>query len=147
MSGNQRLSGIILVVTGIVVAVHTVVEPLYHVSTEGSPYSPLWTYINWLTLLSIALGVFYSYIRTKDAGGAGGDGPVTRESLVACIQLYGFLFVGILFLWNWIQLFSPEYTAVAAEVNSVVWIFIDATVPLLTVPLGLHLCCGTGKSQ
>ena len=147
MSGNQRLSGIVLIVTGIVVAVHTVVEPLYHVSTADSPYSPLWTYINWLMLLSIALGVFYSYIRTKDAGGAGGDGPVTREYLVACIQLYGFLFVGIVFLWNWFQLFSPEYTAIGADAGSIVWIFIDAALPLLTVPLGLYLWRGIGKSQ
>ena len=76
----------------------TVVESLDHVSTEDSPYSPLWTRINRLMVLAIVLAVIYSYIRTKDADGAGGDGPVTREYLVANLQLYGFLFVGILFL-------------------------------------------------
>lgn len=139
MSGIQRFFGIVLMVTGIVVAVHTVVEPLYHVSSEDSPYSPLWTHINRLMLLSIVLGVIYSYIRTKNAGSAGDDGPVTREYLVANIQLYGFLFVGILFLWNWFQLSSPAYTAIGADAHSLVWAFIDAALPLLTVTLGLHL--------
>ncbi len=147
MSGIQRLFGIVLMVTGIVVAVHTVVEPLYHVSSEELPYSPLWTHINRLMLLSIVLGVIYSYIRIKGAGGAGGAGPVTREYLAASVQLYGFLFVGILFLWNWFQLSNPEYSVIGADVHSLVWAFIDAALPLLTVTLGLHLWRVTGKSR
>ena len=143
MNGIHRLSGIALIAIGIVVAVHTIIEPLYHVSSEDYPYSPLWTQINWLTALSIVLGVTYSAIRTRDAGG---DGPVSREYLAANLQFYGFLFVGILFLWNWFQLFSPGYTATAAAVRSLVWVFIDAAQPLLAVTLGLHLVRGAGRS-
>ena len=38
----KRISGAVLVVMAVVVAVHTIVEPLYYTSTEESPYSPAW---------------------------------------------------------------------------------------------------------
>ena len=143
MSSLRRFFGIVLMVIGIVVAVHTVIEPLYYISGEDSPYSPAWTYINLLMVLSIILGVFYSYIRTRDAGN---DALVTREYLVSNIQLYGFLFVGIAFFWNWFQLSNDRYTAIGTDVHALVWLFIDAALPLLTVTLGLHLVRGAGRS-
>ena len=39
----KRISGIYLVAMAVAVAVHTVVEPLYHASGPGQPYSPFWT--------------------------------------------------------------------------------------------------------
>ena len=36
----KRISGAVLVAMALVVAVHTVVEPLYYTSTAESPYSP-----------------------------------------------------------------------------------------------------------
>ena len=38
----KRISGVVLVVMAVVVAVHSIVEPLYYTSTEESPYSPVW---------------------------------------------------------------------------------------------------------
>ncbi len=143
MSSLRRFFGIVLMVTGIVVAVHTVIEPLYYVSSEEAPYSPAWTYINLLMVLSIVLGVFYSYIRTRDAGS---DTLVTREYLVANIQLYGFLFVGIMFFWNWFQVSNDRYTSIGIDVHALIWLFIDAALPLLAVTLGLHLARGAGRS-
>ena len=37
----RRACGLFLVLVAVAVAVHTVVEPLYHASTETQPYSPL----------------------------------------------------------------------------------------------------------
>ena len=42
----RRIAGVVLIVVGVVVAVHTVVEPLYYVSTEASPDSPIWSIID-----------------------------------------------------------------------------------------------------
>ncbi len=46
MDTFRRIVGVVLIVTAVVVAVHTVIEPLYYTSTEASPYSPHWGKIN-----------------------------------------------------------------------------------------------------
>ena len=88
------------------------------------------------------LGVIFGYVRTRAIGLEGGRAPINRAYLVANLQLYGFLFVGILFFCNWFNLLSPEFTAAGADTTALVWIFIDAALPLLSVPLGLHLARG-----
>ncbi len=137
----KRISGVILIVMAVVVAVQTIVEPLYHTSSEGQPYSPLWSIIGWLMILPIALGLIYGYLRKKDVDSEGG-GAVTREFLAANTQFYGFLFVGILFLWNWFNQLSPGFTAIGADTVTLVWIFVDAALPLLSGAMGMFLLRG-----
>ena len=137
----KRISGVILIVMAVVVAVQTIGEPLYHTSSEGQPYSPLWSIIGWLMILPIALGVIYGYLRKKDVDSEGG-GAVTREFLAANTQFYGFLFVGILFLWNWFNQLSPGFTAIGADTVTLVWILVDAALPLLSVAMGMFLLRG-----
>ena len=36
----KRIVGVVLIAIGAVVAVHTIIEPLYHVSSAASPYKP-----------------------------------------------------------------------------------------------------------
>ena len=137
----KRISGVILIVMAVVVAVQTIVEPLYHTSSEGQPYSPLWSIIGWLMMLPIALGLIYGYLRKKDVDSEGG-GAVTREFLAANTQFYGFLFVGILFLWNWFNQLSPGFTAIGADTVTLVWILVDAALPLLSGAMGMFLLRG-----
>ena len=134
----KKICGVYLFAVAILVAVHTVVEPLYHASGPGQPYSPFWTIVNPLTALAIVLGAVFSYSRKRGAGGGAGE-AVTREFLVANTLFYGFLFVGILFFWNWFNLLSPAFTAIGDETVSLVWIVIDAGVPLLAGAAGIHL--------
>ena len=131
----KKLCGVYLIVVAVLLAVHTVVEPLYHESGPGQPYSPLWAIVNPLTALAIVLGVIFNFTRKQ---GAGGD-AVTREFLVSSTLFYGFLFVGIMFFWNWFNLLSPAFTAIGDETVSLVWIVVDAGVPLLAGVTGLHL--------
>ena len=49
MERLTRIVGGVLLATGAVVAVHTIIEPLYHVSSTASPYSPMWRIIDPLT--------------------------------------------------------------------------------------------------
>lgn len=139
MDTLKRLSGIFLVLVAIAVAVHTIVEPLYHVSAQGQPYSPLWEILDPLMALAIALGVLFGYRRKKAADREDGSAAVTREFVAANVQFYGFLFVGILFFWNWFILLSPTFTAAGEDTISLVWILIDATLPLLTGAMGMFL--------
>lgn len=142
MNTLKRLSGIFLVLVAIAVAIHTIVEPLYHVSAQGQPYSPLWDILDPLMALAIALGVLFGYRRKKAADREDGSAGVTREFVAANVQFYGFLCVGILFFWNWFILFSPTFTAAGADTISLVWILIDATLPLLTGAMGMFLLRG-----
>ena len=138
----KRISGVILVAMAFVVAVHTVVEPLYHGSTTAQPYSPVWDTLNPLMVLTIALGLIFSCIRKRAVDGEGGRAPVTREYLAANTLFFGFLFVGILFLWNWFNLLSPAFAAIGSETVSLVWIIIDASLPLLSGAMGIFLLRG-----
>ena len=118
MNAIRPIVGLILVAVGIVVAVHTIIEPLYHVSSEANPYSPVWSFINPLTALAVILGVIFSCLRTRAIARKGGGAPISRAYLAANVQLYGFLFVGILFFWNWFNLLSPGFTAIGADTAS-----------------------------
>ena len=146
MDTLKRISGIFLVLMAVAVAVHTVVEPLYHTSSKGQPYSPLWDILDPLMALAIALGVIFGYLRKKEVDSEGGSGAVTREFVVANAQFYGFLSVGILFFWNWFILLSPAFTTVGADTASLVWILIDATLPLLAGAMGMFLLRGSRDS-
>ena len=80
-----------------------IIEPLYHVSSEANPVSLIWGLIDPMTALAVVVGVIFGYARTRAVGYAGGGAPISREYLVANLRLYGFVFVGILFLLELVQ--------------------------------------------
>jgi len=131
----KKICGLYLFAVAVLVAVHTVVEPLYHASGPDQPYSPFWTIVNPLTALAIVLGTVFSYMRKTGAGGE----TVTREFLAVNTLFYGFLFVGIMFFWNWFNLMNPAFTAIGDDTVSLVWIVVDAGVALLAGATGIHL--------
>ena len=135
----KRIGGIFLVLVAVTVAVHTVVEPLYHTSVDGQPYSPLWTILDPLMVAAVAVGVIFAWPRKRAAGGQRDGDTVTRAWLAANTWFYGLLFVAILLLWNWFNLLSPRYTAPPDSAVSIVWIIIDALLPLLLASLGISL--------
>ena len=61
----KRIVGVILLIAAIVLAVHTIVEPLYFdSSTTGSGYNEsVWAMINSLTAFAVVLGVVFGYVR------------------------------------------------------------------------------------
>ena len=137
---GQRIGGIFLLVVAVAVAVQTVVEPLYHASKEGQPYSPLWSVLDPLMVVAVAVGVLFAWLRKRAAGGGGrGSDVVTRAWLAANTWFYGLLAVAILLLWNWFNLLSPRFTAIGDETASLVWIIIDTLLPLLLGSLGISL--------
>ena len=94
-----------------------------------------------LEALAVVLGVICCYIRKRSVA-YDGEAPITRECLAAHALFYGFLFVGILFFWNWFNLLSPEFTTVGTDTSDLVWGFINAALPLLAGTLGLALLRG-----
>ena len=137
MAALKRVIGVVLIIIAAIVAIHTVIEPVYHTSTEDSPYSSIWDIINWLSLISILLGLIFGYIRMSraDANSSG------QEFLAANTQFYGFMFVAIIFLWNWfgISKVGSDFTAVGNDPRTMVWIIFHAILPLLNGAMGVHL--------
>ena len=75
----KRIAGVVLIIAAVVLAVHTVVEPLYFDSnTTGSGYNEsVWALINSLTAFAVVLGVVFGYART---GGNRRDPKAARRS-------------------------------------------------------------------
>lgn len=142
----HRIVGVFLIIAALIVAVHTVIEPLYHTSSDvpgTSPYSPQWTWINYITVVGVLIGILYA-LRRKRGARLEKDSPVTVGYLAANVVFYGFLFVGILFFFNWFGLLRREhFTAVDPAATSIIWIIVDAGFPLLAGALGYSLCCGS----
>ena len=145
MDTLKRISGLFLVLMAIAVAVHTVVEPLYHASSKEQPYSPLWEILDLLMAVAIVLGLLFGYARKKGVDSEGSSAGVTREFVAANVQFYGFLSVGIMFFWNWFILYSPAFTVIGEDTVSLVWILIDATLPLLMGATGMFLLRGNNN--
>ena len=137
----NRILGLALIVMAIAVAVHTVVEPLYHVSEPGQPYSPFWMLLDPPMVLAWAVGTIFAYLRKRAVDREGGE-TVTREYLAANVLFYGFLAVGILLLWSYFNLLNPNYAPAGADASSVLWMLIDATLPLLLGAMGVNLLRG-----
>lgn len=144
----KRITGAYLLLVAVAVAAHTVLEPLYYVSTEANPYSPFWNILNPCMALAIVLAIVFGHLRMKRVEREGADAPVTRGYLCANTLYFGTLFVGILFFWSWFNLWSPEFTAIGASAVSLTWIVIDAALPLLLGATGAYLlgwgCWGKG---
>ena len=87
------------------------------------------------------LGLIFGYMRKRDADAAD-ETAVTREFLTANTIFFGFLFIGIMFFWNWFNLLSPAFNAVGPDAIALAWIIIDAGLPLLAGALGIHLALG-----
>ncbi len=137
MEGLKRFIGIVLIVIAAIVAIQTIIEPVYHTSTDESPHSSAWDIINWLSAISIILGLIFGYIRMSRVGA---DSSV-QEFIAANTLFYGFIFTAILFFWNWFGImgFASDFTAVGMDTRSLVWILFDAILPPLNIAMGIHL--------
>lgn len=137
MAALKRIIGVVLIVIAAIIAIQTVFEPIYHTSTEESPYSSAWDYINPISAISIILGVIFGYIRMSRAGA---DSSV-QEFIAANTMFYGFMFAAIIFFWNWFGVsdIGSGFTGAGHNTQSLVWILIDATLPLLNGAMGMHL--------
>ena len=137
MEAFKRFIGIVLIVIAAIVAIQTILEPVYHTSTDDSPYSSAWDIINWLSAISIILGLIFGYIRMSRIGA---DSSV-QEFIGANTLFYGFIFVAIMFFWNWFGImgFASDFTAVSHSTRGLVWILFDAILPPLNIAMGISL--------
>ena len=142
----KRIAGWGLIAMAFAVAIHTVIEPLYHVSTAAQPYSPFWLILDPLMVLALVAGTFFAYQRKRAVDREGDNAPVSRSYVAANTLFYGFLAVGILLLWSYLNLLSPDYDPTGRDATSVVWMLVDASLPLLLGAMGVSLA-GRGRAR
>ena len=137
MESLKRVIGIVLIVIAAIVAIQTIIEPIYHTSTDDSPHSSAWDIINWLSAISIILGLIFGYIRMSHIG----ENSSVQEFIGANSLFYGFIFVAIIFFWNWFGIsgVGSDFTAVSMDTRSLVWILFDAILPPLNIAMGISL--------
>lgn len=143
MAALKKVIGVVFIIVAAIVAIHTVIEPLYYTSTTDNPYSPVWKNINIIMAISIVLGLIFSCLRLVQIN----ENSSVQEFIAGNTLFYGFIFIGILFFWNWFGIPKVKvFTAAGPETRSIVWIIVDATLPLLNGVLGIHLL-RTGNSK
>ena len=137
MESLKRVIGIVLIVIAAIVAIQTIIEPVYHTSTDDSPHSSAWDYINPLSAISIILGLIFSCIQMSRLS----ENSSVQEFIGANSLFYGFIFVAIIFFWNWFGISSvgSDFTAVGMDTRSLIWILFDAILPPLNIAMGISL--------
>ena len=137
MESLKRVIGIVLIVIAAIVAIQTIIEPVYHTSTEDSPHSSAWDYINPLSAISIIVGLIFSCIHMSRLS----ENSSVQEFIGANSLFYGFIFVAIIFFWNWFGIsgVGSDFTAVGMDTRSLIWILFDAILPPLNIAMGISL--------
>ena len=146
MDGIMKVIGVFLIIVAAVVAIHTVIEPLYYTSTEDQPYNDsVWLYINILSAISLVLGLLISYSRKNKID----DSSSVQEFITANALFFGFIIASVFFFWNWFGLINPgqDYAPTKSDTGSTVWIIFDAILPCLNGALGAHLLRSSGTSD
>ena len=129
-------AGWALILVGLTVAVHMVIEPLYHVTDPKMPVNFVWEAINPALAAAILLGCGAAYVLKRRTEG---DGTVSRAWIAANVHFYGFLAVAMLFFWNWFNVLNPAFAGTHPAVVSATWTVIDVAMPLLSLSLGRRL--------
>ena len=135
----KKVIGIFLILAGIAVAGHLIVEPLYHTSTGTAPSSPLWQVFHPIVIAAIVFTLIFGYVRKRDVEQVGGDAMVTREFLAANVIFYGSLVVGVLYFWNWFNDISPAFTAIGGDVVTITWTIVGVALLPLSVATGVSM--------
>ena len=135
----NRISGIYLIAVAVAVAVHTVVEPFYHTYNVADMYGAIWGVLDVFMAVALVLGLIFGYVHKSAVDSEGNSGSVSREFFIANTLFYGFLFVSILFFWNWFTHLNPGAPPPPAGKVLIVWLLVDAALPLLAGAMGMHL--------
>ncbi len=132
----RKLSGIVLGIISLVVAVHFIATPIYE---DAVDIGQVWDVMNWFMALGVVAAVVVHYLRKRGMDGRGSD-AITREYLEVNLALYVSVFLALWFFWNWFDNF-----AVGAELQSqtrrIVWAFINPMFVMVVGFTACHLVC------
>ena len=131
--------GVFLILHGAAAALFSMAEPLYH-DTKTLGYSPVWAYLDPMTLAGLLLGAVFAGLQWRAAAAKPADGGWPGQRLTAGLLFYGFLFVGIMFFREY---FAELTGRIAFDVSAdVIYTILYAIYPLLAVTTGVRLLRG-----
>lgn len=126
MSAVRRIVGALMILSAAAVAFFTMFDPLFDIF--------VWSYLNPIMFVALALGTLVAFHIKRDAA-ASVDASAMRQ-LEAGALFYGFLFVDILFMSNWIDAAIDDSQR---DVRFLVWYFINAILPVMVGYCGVYL--------
>ena len=126
MSAVRRIVGALMILSAAAVAFFTMFDPLFDIF--------VWPYLNPIMFMALALGTSVAFHIKRDAA-ASVDASAMRQ-LEAGALFYGFLFVDILFMSNWLDAVLDDSQR---DVRFLVWYFINAILPVMVGYCGVYL--------
>ncbi len=128
MSAVRRIVGALLILTAAAVAFFAIFDPLIQDAIF------VWPYLNPIMFVALALGTSVAFHIKRDVASLP-ESSATRR-LEAGALFYGFLFVGILFMSNWLNAIFDDSQR---DARFLVWYFINAVFPVMLGYCGVYL--------
>ena len=128
MSAVRRIAGALMILSAAAVAFFAMFDPFF----DDNIF--VWTYLNPIMFVALALGTLVAFHIKRDAA-ASVDASAMRR-LEAGALFYGFLFVDILFMSNWLDAMLDDSQR---DVRFLVWYFINAILPVMVGYCGVYL--------
>lgn len=128
MNAVRRIVGALLILTAAAVAFFAIFDPL----VQDAIF--IWPYLNPIMFVALALGTSVAFHIKRDAAASAESSAMRR--LEAGTLFYGFLFVGILFMSNWLNAILDDSQR---DARFLVWYFINAILPVMLGYCGVYL--------
>ncbi len=130
----RKIVAVYLVVTGIVVAVHLAVTPLYH---DGSPDYPVWEIVNYFMAVGAVIVLLVGIARKRAINGQEVD---TLTYLRTSFVFYGGIVLASLFFWQWFWQLNPDSeTGLAVNSHIIYFPAMDMLYSVLTLIVGRRM--------
>ncbi len=130
-----QILAVFLVVTGLVVAVHLIVTPLYH---DGSAEYPVWKIVNWFMAVGVLVMLVVSFLRKRAQGNKGGGSDL--ESARVSLVYYGAIVLTTLFFWEWFWTLNPSSETGDAVTSHLVYFpLVDVLYAVIGLSIGRRL--------
>ena len=134
METLKTVVGWVLMLIAVATAIQIVAQSTYDAQLT------VWFWLDIAIAFALAVALISSYMRKSEVDNAGNG--VSREFLAANTLFYSSIFVGVLFLWNWL-IFLMDGEDAGGIAYEIVWAFSDAASVLLAGITGRHLVNST----
>lgn len=134
MAAIKSLTALYLIITAAAVAIHFIVTLLYDPATEGTA-DTVWTILNPIMVAGVFIVLLLALAAKRRRDSDSQNRSIDRDYLEANVVFYFSIVLLLVLLWNWI---SSEWVDPPGAM-SLLWIFVDTTLPVLLAPVGLRL--------
>ena len=133
----KRILSVFLVATGLVVAVHLMVTPLYH---DGSAEYPVWSIVNWFMAVGVVAILVVGCVCKRALGDRDADDPGALEYLRVSTVFYGAIVLTMLFFWEWFWTLNPDSETGDAVTSHIIYFpLVDALYAVFALAVGRRL--------